>query len=91
MRARRTHGWRGPRPTVGGTLNGVTQLPDGRMQIGGTGLPFEYYLVLANTNLSTTNWMHIGSVSSGDEFGLLEFIDTNAVNHPMRFYRVVIP
>ena len=47
--------------------------------------------MLANTNLSTTNWMHIGSVSSGDEFGLLEFIDTNAVNHPMRFYRFVIP
>jgi autotransporter-associated beta strand protein len=74
-----------------GTLTGVTRLPDGRMQIGGTGLPFESYRVLANTNLSTSNWIDIGSVSSGDESGALEFIDNDASNFPMRFYRFVLP
>jgi hypothetical protein len=75
----------------GGTMTGVSRLPDGRMRIGGIGLPFESYHVLANTNLSTTNWITIGSVSSGDEFGTLEFLDNDAPNHPMRFYRLVLP
>ena len=61
------------------------------MRIGGTGLPFESYRVLANTNLSTTNWIVIGSVSSGDEFGTLEFIDNDASNFQMRFYQFVLP
>jgi autotransporter-associated beta strand protein len=76
---------------IGGAFTGLTPLPDGRMRIGGTGLPFELYRVLATTNLSTTNWIQIGFVSSGDELGTLEFIDADAPNHPMRFYRFVIP
>ena len=44
----------------------------------------------ANANLNTTNWVNIGSVIA-DGNGGIDFIDNNAPNFPVRFYRFVIP
>jgi hypothetical protein len=41
--------------------------------------------ILANTNLTTTNWQGIGAVTNFN--GLVPFFDTDAGQHPSRFYR----
>ncbi len=41
--------------------------------------------ILANTDLATTNWHGIGTVTNVN--GLVPFFDTDAGQHPMRFYR----
>jgi fibronectin-binding autotransporter adhesin len=70
--------------------SGITKLPNGHMQIGGEGIPGQLYGVQANTNLSTTNWITIGSATA-DASGRFSFVDTNAPNFSVRFYRFLIP
>lgn len=70
--------------------SGITQLPNGHMQVGGEGIPGQLYTVQANTNLNTTNWVLIGT-STADAGGHFSFVDTNAPNFAMRFYRFLIP
>jgi autotransporter-associated beta strand protein len=70
--------------------SGITQLPNGHMQIGGEGIPGQLYAVQANINLNTTNWVLIGN-STADGAGHFSFVDTNAPNFAMRFYRFLIP
>jgi autotransporter-associated beta strand protein len=69
---------------------GITKLPNGQMQIGGQGIANMPYSVQANANLNTTNWIIIGATTA-DAAGKFSFIDTNAPNFPIRFYRFVIP
>jgi hypothetical protein len=65
---------------------GIQKLPNGHMQIGGTGIAGQNYAVQANTNLNTTNWVLIGSTTAAAN-GAFSFVDTNAPNFAMRFYR----
>ena len=44
------------------------------------------YSIEANTNLSTTNWVSLGSIMA-DQNGAIGFTDTNAPSFPTRFYR----
>ena len=73
-----------------GSFSGIQVLTNGTVQIGGQGTPSVLYDVQANANLTTTNWLVIGSVT-GDFNGAFSFIDTNAPSFPMRFYRFLLP
>jgi len=59
------------------------------MKIDGTGIAGLAYTVQASTNLATSNWVNIGSTLAGLN-GVLNYIDTNAPNFSMRFYRLVV-
>ena len=71
-----------PVPNIGGIERGK----NGNVIITGTGLSGALYDVQSNTNLNTTNWIVIGTVT-GDINGGISFTDTNAPGFPMRFYR----
>ena len=73
-----------------GSFNGVQVLPNGTVQLGGTGLPGGLYQVQANANLNTTNWLVIGTALANFN-GAFSFVDTNAPSFPMRYYRFLLP
>ena len=73
-----------------GSINGIQRMPDGTIQLGGQGAPGALYEVRANTNLNTTNWILIGTVTANLN-GAFSFVDTNAPSLPMRFYKFVLP
>ncbi len=60
------------------------------IQLQGAGLSNLTYTIQANTNLSTTNWLVIGT-SPADGSGLFSFTDTNAPTFSNRFYRARLP
>jgi hypothetical protein len=57
-----------------------------RIQFGG--VPTNAYTIQACTSL--TNWVNLGSATNRGS-GLFEFVDTNAMAFPQRFYRVSSP
>jgi autotransporter-associated beta strand protein len=72
-------------------MRGVSKIIGTTMQVSGVGSPGYDYAVQASTNLSTTNWINIGTVTAGGD-GSMTFNDFNAMtSHPMRFYRFVVP
>lgn len=71
-------------------FNSITAATNGSVGLNGTGFPLLNYLVQANTDISSTNWITIGNITA-DGNGALFFTDTNAVNQPSRFYRFVAP
>jgi hypothetical protein len=60
------------------------------MQLNGTGAGGVLYGVEANANLSTTNWIAIGSALAAGN-GQFSFVDTNAAAFSQRFYRLKAP
>jgi hypothetical protein len=69
------------------TINGVEKLGDGKIQITGNGVPNWNYTVEATEDIGNPNgWQNIGIVV-GDVNGVLKFIDPDAPQHQMRFYR----
>lgn len=75
---------------IGGQIGGLTPLPDGRMQINGTGQPGLSYRVQASTNFLPESWVDLGSTEADAETGVIQFIDPGATNFPHRFYRFFI-
>ncbi len=72
-------------------IDGVEKLANGNIQISATGLPNASYNVEATDNLMPqVQWTLIGSGSS-DAQGKFQFIDSDAPNHMMRFYRLTVP
>jgi len=71
-------------------ITGVTPLGNGQIQLSGTGINGLIYAVQANTNLATGNWTVIGNATA-DQNGVLTFVDIDALNYMMRFYRFVAP
>jgi autotransporter-associated beta strand protein len=67
-------------------IGGIAKQVGGVIQLHGAGLPGANYAIEANADLNTTNWINIGGVAA-DANGLISFIDLNAPNFPMRFYR----
>jgi fibronectin-binding autotransporter adhesin len=67
-------------------ITGITMQPGGHMKLTGTGTIGATYFIEGNTNLATTNWVTLGSVT-GDWNGGINFTDTNAPSFPQRFYR----
>jgi autotransporter-associated beta strand protein len=72
------------------SFTGLTKQGNGHMQLDGAGIAGFSYTVQASTNLATSNWVNIGSTLAGLN-GVLNYIDTNAPNFSMRFYRLVVP
>lgn len=66
-------------------FTGIVKVANG-MQLNATGAANASYVVQANTNLNTTNWIDIATISASG-VGALQFVDTNVVNFPVRFYR----
>ena len=63
----------------------LTMAGGGRFQLAGTGLAGHTYEIQATTDLVA--WETIGT-QTPDANGLFGFMDENAPNYPMRFYRV---
>ena len=72
-------------------LSTIQRLPGGQIQMTGQGLPGTTYTVLANTNLSTTNWIAIGTAMASPVNGTMQFTDSDAASFPIRFYRFLMP
>lgn len=68
------------------SISNIVQQVNGHITLTGTGNSGSTYLIEANTNLTTTNWITLGSVI-GNGNGDMSFTDTNAPNFPQRFYR----
>lgn len=72
-------------------IDSLTFTPDGGAVITGDGDPEATYLIQATSNLGdNSSWTTLGSVDA-DIDGSIEFTDTDAVNHPFRFYRLATP
>jgi len=71
------------------TVAGMTRLADGNIQFNVLGTDGQIFRVLANTNLSTTNWITVANLTNGG--GSQRFTDTTATNFLQRFYRMVSP
>ncbi len=71
-------------------LDGALAYSNGMVQLSGSGYPTLSFRVQASTNLASTNWPTIGTATAGAN-GALVFTDTNAINQPMEFYRLVTP
>jgi hypothetical protein len=72
-------------PDLASQLSSITKLGNGGMFITGLGGTNGLYAILASTNVATTNWVSLGTVTATN--GLIQFTDFTATNHPMRFYR----
>ena len=71
-------------------MGGVSRLNGGEVQITGLGYMNAIYTIWANTELTATNWMTIGTVTANGS-GVLQFADLSATNYPKRFYRLSWP
>jgi len=67
----------------------IKELAGGSMQLNGIGLSNLSYTVWANTNLTTTNWIILGTAAAVSTN--VQFIDGNATNFSRRFYRFSWP
>jgi hypothetical protein len=72
------------------SFSGITQLNAGTVQLHGAGGSNVTYTIQANTNLSTTNWLNIGTAPA-DGTGVFLFNDTNLQSFHQRFFRAVSP
>lgn len=70
------------------TFTGIVSFTNGSIQLNGSGYPNLGYTVQTTTNLFTTNWQTIGTLTA-DPSGALQFTDTNALAKPQKFYRFV--
>jgi hypothetical protein len=76
---------------TGPQIGAVQKLADGKIQISATGLPNTTYQVEATASLNPPIvWSGLGDVTS-DGAGLLQFIDADASQFMMRFYRFALP
>ncbi len=71
-------------------FDGITLLGGGEIQLAGVGVSNLTYTVWANTNLTTPNWLDIGTATANGA-GALQFTDPNATHFPDRFYRFSWP
>lgn len=70
------------------TITQIRRLSSGAMHLEFLGKPGAYYLVQANSNLRTTNWITLGTRGATWE-GTFQFDDPGATTNTARFYRTV--
>jgi hypothetical protein len=68
----------------------LTRVDSNTMRLEGGGPGAANYTIQANTNLGSTNWSDIGTVSANGA-GMFQFLDTNVQQFPRRFYRTRSP
>jgi hypothetical protein len=78
-------------PPIASQIGGISSVPGNQIEIKGTGLPGATYNVLANQDLSTTNWTKIGTTICDPQTGAWTFVDAGALNYSKRFYRLQAP
>lgn len=61
------------------------------VQLGGTGLPCQAYVLQGATNLTPTIVWTPLATNRADTNGLLQFTDPQGTNYPQRFYRIITP
>jgi len=72
-------------------IKSFTSLPNGTKQIIGTGQPGWFAIIEATESLKPPiNW-EVLDVQIPDGSGIVSFTDTDATNHPVRFYRITAP
>lgn len=69
---------------------GLTRQAGGSYFLYGAGTPNVTYTVFATTNIASTNWISIGTVTSGP-LGAVQFTDPNASQYSRRFYKISYP
>jgi hypothetical protein len=88
---RLAHTWAEATPlqtTFSTSLTSFGQTGDGTFQFTYTNNSGQNGSIYASTNL--TNWISIGAGTQISP-GLFQFIDSNATNHPRRFYQLRSP
>jgi autotransporter-associated beta strand protein len=74
----------------GPQITGVAKNIGGGIDLTATGLANTAYVVEATTNLNPAAWQMLNTVSANGS-GVISFTDSQAPNHPMRFYRLKLP
>ena len=72
-------------------IGAITLINNGQIQITGAGMPGWVYTVEATEDLGNPNGWQIIGQATADANGAMTFIDPDAPNHPMRFYRFKAP
>jgi fibronectin-binding autotransporter adhesin len=73
-----------------GNLTRIRSVPPTAVELFGTGGTNATYTILANTNLTTTNWIDIGTAPANGA-GSFFFYDSNTLVYPQRFYKLQPP
>ena len=73
-----------------GYLTRILSLPPTAVELFGAGGTNATYTILANTNLTTTNWIDIGTAPANGS-GSFFFYDSNTLVYPQRFYKIQPP
>ncbi|MDB6025493.1 MAG: LamG domain protein jellyroll fold domain protein [Verrucomicrobiales bacterium] len=75
-------------PPVASVVNGITLQTNGPFRLQFSGNPGWNYSLQISTNL--IDWVTQTNLAAGTN-GLFEFIDSNVINRPVRFYRLKNP
>jgi len=78
-----------PPNTIPVTINGVTLLSNGTVQMNFTGTPGYVYMIEAATNLTPPITWTILSTNAADTNGVFSFTDLGAPNYSGRYYQTV--
>jgi poly(beta-D-mannuronate) lyase len=70
------------------TITGIVSITNHSIQLNGTGYPNLVYSIQTTTNIFSTNWQTIGTITA-DSTGAFQFIHTNAFTQLQCFYRFV--
>lgn len=77
-------------PTDGPHITSIAPFKAGQMTVTGAGLPNQTYEFQATTNLVNPVWETLIIVVT-DSSGVLNVLDSDAGEYPMRFYRFALP
>ncbi len=72
-------------------LKSFARLPNGTMQVTGSGQPGWFVIFEATESLTPPVSWEMLEVEEPDNLGNVTFTDTDTTNHPMRFYRLTAP
>lgn len=78
------------RLNVPGNFKSIGLLSSNVVQLQGLGGSNVNYRIQSNTNLATTNWQNIGSVTA-DSSGNFQFNVSNLMSRPQQFFRTATP
>ena len=65
----------------------IVKLPSGAMQVTFEGQPGDSYAIEVTSDLSMSNWTTLAVVTA-DKSGKVVYVDNDAVNASIRFYRI---
>ena len=68
----------------------IETFPDGTIRLRFAGIPGRTYRIQATDALKNLTWVTLDTRLAGLQ-GDFEFHDTDALNHPIRFYRTISP